>query len=173
MSIPLVDNWTEVYKPGRAKVYPVGPRDRAVIDSDFNKLHEQGRMSWTNEPTPFSFPCFVVWKTLPDGTRKGRTVVDIRALNKVTIPDAYPVPSQDEILACIKGATHISTIDAASFFYQWNVKLEHRHCLAVVSHRGQELFNVAIGIAQYMFNAKSTTSFEDAVPLLVPTWMTS
>ena len=144
MSIPLVDNWTEKYKPGIAKVYPVGPKNRAIIDEDFDKLHQQGRMTWSNDPTPFSFPCFVVWKTLADGTRKGRTVVDIRALNQISVPDAYPIPSQEEILASMRGATHISTIDAASFFYQWPVKPEHRHRLAVVSHRGQEVFNVAV-----------------------------
>lgn len=144
MSIPLIDNWAEKYKPGTAKVYPVGPKDKAIIDEDFDKLHQQGRMSWSNDPTPFSFPCFVIWKTNPDGTRKGRTVVDIRALNKISVPDAYPIPSQEKILASMRGATHISTIDAASFFYQWPVKPEHRHRLAVVSHRGQEIFNVAV-----------------------------
>lgn len=44
----------------------------------------------------------------------------------------------------MRGATHISTIDAASFFYQWPVKAEHRNRLAVVSYRGQEIFNVAV-----------------------------
>lgn len=69
MSIPLVDDWMDKYTPGTAKVYPVGPRDKAIIDEDFDQLHEQGRMSWSNEPTLFSFPYFVVWKTLADGTR--------------------------------------------------------------------------------------------------------
>ena len=144
MSIPLVDNWEQKYKPGGAKVYPVGAKDRAQIDADFDKLHEQGRMSWSSKATPFSFPCFVVWRTNADGTTKGRTVVDIRALNQISVPDAYPVPSQEDILACISGATHISTIDATSFFYQWPVRRDHRNRLAVVSHREQEIFNVAV-----------------------------
>lgn len=118
MTIPLIENWAERDKPGTAKVYRIGPKDRAQIDADFDKLHEQGRMSWSNEPTPSSFPCFVVWKINADGTVKGRTVVDIRALNQISVADAYPVSSQQDILARISGATHISTIDAASFFYQ-------------------------------------------------------
>ena len=143
MEIPLVDNWKEIYKAGQARVYPVGTRDKQVIDEAFDKLHQQGRMDWTNSSTPFSFPCFVVWKDTADGP-KGRVVVDIRALNKITVPDAYPVPSQAEILALIMHATHISTIDAAAFFYQWWVKHHHRHRLTVSSHRGQESFNVPV-----------------------------
>lgn len=116
MEIPLVDNWKDLYKAGQARVYPVGARDKQVINEAFDKLHEQGRMEWTSTATPFTFPCFVVWKDTADGP-KGRVVVDIRALNKITIPDAYPMPLQSEILALIIHATHISTIDAASFFY--------------------------------------------------------
>lgn len=60
------------------------------------------------------------------------------------MPDAYPVPSQAEILALLKGATHITTIDASSFFYQWWVNRDHRHGLTVASHRGQGSFNVPV-----------------------------
>lgn len=143
MEIPLVDNWQEQYKPGQARVYPVGAKDRQVIDEAFDKLHEQGRIEWTSTATPFSFPCFVIWKDTPTGP-KGRVVVDIRALNKITVPDAYPVPSQAEILALLRDATHISTIDAAAFFYQWWVKRSHRYRLTVATHRGQETFLVPV-----------------------------
>ncbi|SLM41024.1 probable transposable element [Lasallia pustulata] len=144
MEIPLVENWMELYKPGQARVYPVGQKDREVIDEAFNKLHEQGRIELTTESTPFTYPCFVVWKNLADGRRKGRVVVDIRALNKITLPDAYPVPSQSDILSAVSGASHITTVDCCSFFYHWLVKPEHRHRLTVSSHRGQETFKVAV-----------------------------
>ena len=145
MDIPLLDNWRELYKPGQARVYPVGQRDKEVIDREFDKLHQQGRMEWTTTATPFSFPCFVVWKDIPgNNERKGRVVVDIRALNKITMPDAYPVPSQAEVLAEVRNAAIISTVDAASFFYQWWVRRDHRHRLTVASHRGQESFRVPV-----------------------------
>ena len=100
-------------------------------------------MEWTSTATPFSFPCFVVWRDTPEG-KKGRVVVDIRALNSITMPDAYPVPSQAEILSLLRDSTHISTVDAASFFYQWRVNKAHRHRLTVSSHRGQESFKVPV-----------------------------
>ena len=143
MEIPLIDNWESHYKPGQARVYPVGPKDRGIIDQTFDKLHQQGRLEWTKSHTPFSFPCFVVWKNTMEGP-KGRVVIDIRALNKITVPDAYPIPVQSEILALLFGCPYISTVDCASFFYQFLVKRKHRHRLTVATHRGQETFNCAL-----------------------------
>ena len=143
MEIPLVEKWREIYNPGQAKAYPVGPKDRAIIDPDCDKLHAQGRMEWTTTSTPFAFPYFVIWKMAEQGP-KGRTVVDIRALNQITMPDAYPIRLQIEILGLLRDATYTSTIDLASFFYQWWVKKEHRYRLAVASHRGQETFKVPV-----------------------------
>lgn len=100
-------------------------------------------MEWTTLSTPFSFPCFVIWKTTP-ARLKGRVVVDIRVLNKIAMPDAYPVPLQAEILALLRNALYISTVDAASFFYQWWVRQDYRYRLTVASHRGQETFKVPV-----------------------------
>ena len=44
-------------------------------------------------------------------------IINIRALNRITILNVYFVPSQADILAAIKNVKFISTIDAASFFY--------------------------------------------------------
>lgn len=60
MEIPLIDNWKELYKAGQARVYPLGKRDKDVIDGAFDELYQQGRMEWITTATPFSFPCFVV-----------------------------------------------------------------------------------------------------------------
>lgn len=136
MEIPLVDNWESLYKPGQARVYPVSQRDKQIINTEFDKLHEQGRMKWITIATPFLFSCFVVWKNMLGGERKGRVVVDIRALNNIIMSDAYPVLSQADVLAEVRNAKFISTVDAASFFYQWWVWKYYRHRLIVASHRG-------------------------------------
>ena len=60
------------------------------------------------------------------------------------MPDTYSVLSQADILAAVQGADYISTVDCASFFYQWRVKPQDRHKLTVSSHRGQETFKVAV-----------------------------
>lgn len=51
MSIPLIDNWEAKYKPGQARVYPVGKSDRAIIDQTFDELHNQGRPATMDKRT--------------------------------------------------------------------------------------------------------------------------
>ncbi|KXT13633.1 hypothetical protein AC579_4976 [Pseudocercospora musae] len=68
----------------------------------------------------------------------------IASLNRITITDAYPMPLQGDVLSAVHGAKFISTIDMKAFFHQWLVKQEDRHKLSMVSHRGQEAYNVAV-----------------------------
>ena len=101
MKIPLRDDW-ESKMPARApRVYPLGIEDRKHIDKTFDKLYEKERMSWSTTSTPFSYPVFVVWKTLPSGERKGRVVIDIRGLNQISRIDVYPLPLQSDIIAAV------------------------------------------------------------------------
>lgn len=143
MPIPLVSDWNTAGAKLAHKVYPLGPKDREVVDKIHGKLHEQGRMSYSTQPTPFGFPVFVVWREV-DGQSKGRAVVDIRGLNKVSTTDAYPIPLQSDIIQCVAGANFISVVDCASFFHQFPVARKDRHKLTVISHRGQEQYNVAV-----------------------------
>ena len=103
MPIPLKDDAT----PKAARVYPVNARDRTVIDDTFDKMQAQGKMVFTSQPTPFSFPVFVVWRDTPTG-RNGRVVVDIRALNKMAISDSYPMPLQTDVIGAVAGFPFIS-----------------------------------------------------------------
>ena len=40
------------------------------------------------------------WKG-PPNQRKGQVVVDVRSLNSVTLPDAYPLPLQADIIHAV------------------------------------------------------------------------
>lgn len=50
-----------------------------------------GRLKFITKYILFNFPIFVVWKTDIEGKRKGRAVVDIQKLNKMVLPDSYPL----------------------------------------------------------------------------------
>lgn len=143
MKIPLKSDW-EQRVTGKAKVYPLGTKDRELVDDTFDELHRTDKMAWTDGSTPFSYPVFCVWKTTENGQRKGRVVVDIRGLNAITQPDAYPLPLQSDMIQLVRRCSYITVIDCSSFFYQWRVHPQDRHKLTVVSHRGQESFNVAV-----------------------------
>ena len=123
-------------------------KDYDKIDKAFDKLHNQGRMEFSNEPTPFAYPVFVVWRTIikEDGsnTCKARVVVDICRLNKITMPDSYPLPIQSDIITAIKGCLYISTMDDVAFFYQWLVAYKDCHKLTVTTYQGLEHFKVAV-----------------------------
>ena len=71
-------------------------------------------------------------------------MVNIRALNDLLVPDAHLLPLQSDIIATLQGCTHISVLDATSFFYQWHVHPDYEYLFTVVTHRGQETFKVPI-----------------------------
>ena len=146
MTIPLIDGWD----PSKvaAKVYSTTGKDCDEIDKAFNKLHEQGWMEFSNELTPFAYSVFVMWRTIVKGDsstmRKARVVVDIHSLNKITLPDSYPLPRQSDIISAVRGCPYISTMDGVAFFYQWLVSWKDCHKLTVTTHQGLEHFNVAV-----------------------------
>lgn len=114
------------------------------MDDTFDKLQRQGCLVYIQTHTPFSFSVFVVWKRRLNGSRKRRAVVDIRKLNDLMVPDLYPLPLKSEILTNVQGCTHLAVLDAASFFYQWLLHPDHRFMFMVLTHRGQETFQVPI-----------------------------
>lgn len=54
------------------------------------------------------------------------------------------MPLQEDIIAAVFECPFLTLLDAAAFFYQWSVATTDRHKLTVVSHRGQEEFQVAV-----------------------------
>lgn len=96
-----------------------------------------------NEATPFSHPVFVVWRTV-HGKAKSRVVIDLRMLNRVVVPDNYPLPLQSEIVGSIRGKVFITAVDATSFSYQFGVYPPHRDRFTLISPRGMERPNCAL-----------------------------
>ena len=70
--------------------------------------------------------------------------MDIRGLNKIAESDSYPLPLQSEMISIVAGCRYISIIDGISYFHQFLIRYKDRHKLIVVSHRGQEQYNVAL-----------------------------
>ena len=133
MKISLLNNWQELYKSEQVKVYSLSTKDCELVNEVFDKLHQQDCMIWMTQLTSFTYLCFVVWKTTST-EQKGWLVVNIWALNWIMMPDTYSVLSQADIFAVVQGADFISTVNCASFFYQWRVKLQNCHKLTVSSY---------------------------------------
>ena len=91
---------------------------------------------------------------MSDGSRKGRVVVNIRDLNKITESDFYLLSLQLDITSAVTKFLYISTIDDNGYFHQFLVRYKDRHKLTVISHRGQKQYNVALmgykGLSSYV-----------------------
>ena len=140
MTVPLKPGWESKVSAIKPKVYPLGNETRHVVDNTFDEMHGQSHLKYITDPTPFSFPVFVVYKTDSQGKKKGRAVIDIQKLNDLVLPDSYPLSLQSEIIANVQGCTNLAILYAASFFYQWLLHLDHRFMFTVVMHRSQETF---------------------------------
>jgi hypothetical protein len=148
------EDWLEIpFKPGAVIEskgrYRVSKRDEAVIDEVFDSARKDGRLLPSEGTNPAGWPVFVVWSK-----GRGRPVIDLRGLNAMVIPDAYPLPRQDNVIAKVLGKLWIALFDLQKAFYQRNVKWKDRWKLTVITHRGQEIFGVApmgyIGSPAYM-----------------------
>jgi hypothetical protein len=69
--------------------------------------------------------------------------VDLRGLNKIIAPDAYPLPRQDDITNAIMGHYWLSIFDMLSAYYQRRVHPDDIWKLAASTHRGHEAWAVA------------------------------
>lgn len=82
--------------------------------------------------SPYCSPFLMIKK--PNGTY--RFVNDFRALNAVTIPDAYTLPRIDSILDSLSGSKFFSTMDMFSGFFQLKLAKQDRHKTSFWCHDG-------------------------------------
>ena len=120
--------------PKPARPYPLNIRDRAVLNEIYDALYREGKMEYVTQPTNFSYPVFVVWKDTPSG-RKGKVVINIRGLNKITLSDFYLLLLQSDIIQVVVGAKYITIINMQNYFHQFWVKQNNKYKLTVISYK--------------------------------------
>ena len=98
--------------PVRNHPYGVAPRWKDEVESQIRQLEQMGIIRQSD--SPWSSPMVVVKKK--DGGV--RLCVDYRAVNNITDPDPYLMPSIEDILNALCSAKYISKVDLNKGFHQ-------------------------------------------------------
>lgn len=105
-------------QPIKQRHHLVSPAILQILNAEVDNMLSRGIIE--ESKSAWSSPVLVVKK--PDG--KKRFCLDCRAVNKVTVKDAYPMPIIEGIFANLHETFFISSIDLKEAFWQVELKPE-------------------------------------------------
>lgn len=106
--------------PVKQRYHFVSPAIQAVLNKEVDDMLSRGVIE--ESKSSWSSPVLVVKKS----NGKMRFCLDCRAVNKLTVKDAYPMPIIDGILASLHETVFISSIDLKDAFWQIELDPESR-----------------------------------------------
>ncbi len=141
--IELEPNSTPPSRP----TYRLSPSELDELKKQLAQLLKQGFIRPSK--SPYGSPVLFVKKK--DGDM--RMCIDYRALNKLTIKNAYPLPRVEELFDRLQGAKYFSKIDLRSGYHQVRIAEGDEHKTAFRTRYGHYEFTV---LAFGLTNAPAT-----------------
>ena len=115
---------------------------RKIVEKEIMEMLEAGLIR--PSASPYAAPLLLV----PKKDETFRTVIDYRALNKVTKMDRHPLPLIQDIFDQLGGAKIFSTLDLKQGYHQLEVHPDSVEKTAFVCHFGQfEWLRMPMGVA--------------------------
>ncbi|GFO14304.1 Pol polyprotein [Plakobranchus ocellatus] len=121
--------------PFRMKQYPLPVHAMDEVDKEINFMLESGIIS--KSTSPYASPITVVMKK----DVAIRLCLDFRKLNKITIFDAEPIPTLDELLGKMKGAKFFTKYDLTKGYWQIPMDEDSKAYTAFQTTQGLMEFN--------------------------------
>ena len=87
---------------------------RAQVGRELDRMQQMGVIERVKEPTQWCAGVVVV----PKKSGEVRICVDMKPLNESVLREVYPIPTVEETLAQLSGASVFSKVDANSGFWQ-------------------------------------------------------
>ena len=122
--------------PKKANYYPLSPTNQEIVDEYVKKALERGWIEPSN--SPIAAGIFIV--NQPNG--KKRPCVDYRALNAITLDDAYPIPNINELLNEISHCNLFTQLDMPDAYHLVRVKEGDEWKTAFRTRSGQYQYKV-------------------------------
>ena len=126
---------TEDAKPVKCKPYKMAHKLQEVLRKEIKDMLSAGVIRRSH--SPWAAPILFVAKK--DGSQ--RMCIDYRKLNNLTVQNSYPLPSIDNMLNRMNGATVFSTFDLKAGYWQVKLSESSRHKSAFICEEGLFEFN--------------------------------
>ena len=105
---------------------------RKDVEKELQRLEDLDIIEKIDGPTPWVSPIVVVPK--PSGAV--RICVDMRQANKAIKRERHPMPTLEDIIADLNGASVFSTLDMTAGYHQFELAPEARHVTTFSTHVG-------------------------------------
>ena len=120
-------------RPVKQKLRPLNPKQRQSLRKQLDLWEKEGVIEESN--SPWASPLVPAKKKSTDPNAI-RWAVDYRAINSMTVSDAWPIPSIEENLEKLQGAKFFSAIDASAAYHTVRVQKKSRPYLAFLTPWG-------------------------------------